>query len=275
MRGMERSGFWMALLLAGILAGCATTPGADTAQGASEQTESDAAESLQDERDGGVFAAADVAEPVARSPLAALAEARGDVDMAVTDIRMAEARGLVQPDARSWLEQARAALADGDAEAAGRLAREAGAQARASLDGYYADQAEQRIALLRRDYAGKMSSAQAMRLDSAESALKAGKSEVALMLVGSLVDEVAPNAQFDAPRTSNGQLTRVVVREGDTLSAIAARPEVYGNADLWPLLLKANRDKFLRVDEVPVGVELIIPRNASQQEIEQAKALTR
>lgn len=266
MRRVEKSGLWTALMLAGLVGGCATTP--PTAETAAAPVEASAEE--VDVEDGDTAGMAEVTAPAGRSPLAELAEARGDIDAAMTDIRMAEARGMPQPEAHAWLEQARKAVDAGDATQASKLAGAAGAQARLALDDYYADMTEQRIALLDKEYSGKMSSAQRMRLHSAESALNAGQPEVALMLVSSLVDEVAPNATFEPHRSKDGKLARIVVKEGDTLSAIAERPDVYGNADLWPLLLKANRNKFLRVDEVPVGVELVIPRDATQAEIEQA-----
>jgi len=291
---VENSSLWAALILAGLLGGCAAPPStqdaaateptkaeaADTSAtaagdtAAAEAAASEAAPTGTDEAGEAAPAAVEEAAPVERASLAELAEARGEIDTAMLEIRMAEARDLPQPEARAKVEQARQALDAGDAARAGELAREAGAQARRALDGYYADMARQRIDVLRKDYSDKMSSAQRMRLDAAESALKAGQAEVALMLVNALVKEVAPNAVFESPR-SDGKLSKVRVREGDTLSDIAARPEVYGNADLWPLLLKANREKFLRVDEVPVGVELVIPRNVTAEEIEEALAQAR
>lgn len=274
MRRVEKSVLWAVLLVAGMLSGCATAPQTRDTAAAEPVEAGEAAESEAMDTDD-TAGMAEASMQVERASLAELAEARGEIDMAMTDIRMAEARGMLLPEAHAWVEQARKALAERDAEQARKLAAEAGAQARMALDGYYADMAQQRIAALRKDYSNKMSSAQRMRLESAESALKAGKAEVALMLVSALVDEVAPNAVFESRRRSDGKLTRITVREGDTLSSIAARPDVYGNADLWPLLLKANRDKFLRVDELPVGIELVIPRNVSQDEIEQAMAQAR
>lgn len=273
----DRTKFWMALILAGVLGGCATTPG--NALKAEAEPVSEAAQDgdavIADDSDNDSGDVADSVEPAERSPMAALAEARGDIDTAMIDVRMAEARGLLQPEATAWLEKATQAVDAGDAGQASKLAREAGAQAQAALEGYYADMTQQRIELLRRKYASKMSAPQGMRLDSAESALNAGKSEVALMLVSTLVDEIAPDATFTARSVTSGELTSVTVRDGDTLSAIAARPDVYGNADMWPLILNANRDKFMRVDEVPVGVELVIPRDATQAEVEKALAQTR
>ena len=282
MRSVEKLAAWLALMLAVALAGCASMPeetpvaaAEDKAvEGAVVENEAAVDEMVVTEEDV-AEAPAEAIEPVQRSSRLELAEARGEINAAMADIRMAEARGLLQPEAKTWLQQAREAVDAGDATQARKLAGEAGGRARAALDGYYADMAQQRIARLRSEYLDKMSSAQRMRLDTAESALKAGQPEVALMLVNALVDEVAPGATFEPPVASGGKVSQVTVREGDTLSAIAVRPEVYGNADLWPLLLKANRGKFLRVDALPVGIVLIIDRNATQEEIDHALALAR
>ncbi|HEB94143.1 MAG TPA: hypothetical protein ENI94_11885 [Gammaproteobacteria bacterium] len=272
MRSVEKTGLWLTVMLAGVLAGCASMPGGEsgvepevTEDGSMTAVEGSVAETP----------AKKIVEPLLRSSTLALAEARGDIDAAMADVRMAEARNMPQPEASSKLQQAREAVDAGDATLARKLAGEAGAHVRAALDGHYAGMAQQRVALLRDEYSGKMSSTQRMRLDSAQSALKAGQPEVALMLVNALVGEVAPDAIFKPPAASDGKLAQVTVREGDTLSAIAARPEVYGNANLWPLLLKANRDKLPRADKVPVGVELVIPRNASPEEIKEALAQAR
>ncbi len=271
----DKSKWWSVLILAGVLGGCATTPGGESKAEAKPEPVSQPTVSEDDSDAVIVDTFGDASEPKERSPLAELAEARGDIDTAMLDIRMAEARGLLQPEANAWLEKASQAVGAGDAGQASKLAREAGAQAQVALDGYYADMTQQRIDLLHTKYASKMSSRQSMRLDSAESALNAGKSEVALMLVGTLVDEIAPDATFTAHSVSGSKLTSVMVHEGDTLSAIAARPEVYGNADMWPLILNANRAKFMRVDEVPVGVELVIPRDATQAEVDKALSQAR
>ncbi len=271
MRRVEKTGLWLTSMLAGMLAGCASMPGGESvASGGTEGASMTPVEGRVAEAP-----VKEIVEPLVRSSTLALAEARGDIDAAMADVRVAEARNMPQPEASAKLQQAREAVDAGDASLARKLAGEAGADVRAALDAHYAGMAQQRVALLRDEYSGKMSSTQRMRLDSAVSALKAGKSEVALMLVNALVSEVAPDAEFKSPLAGGGKPAQVTVREGDTLSAIAARPEVYGNANLWPLLLKANRDKLLRVDKVPVGVELVIPRNASPEEIKEAQALAR
>jgi len=292
MRSVEKSAGWLVLMLAVALGGCASMSGnapvaaaQDEAAAEDRAIEAEPAQASENEvavdeaalaeEDDAAGMPVEAAEPAPRSSRLALAEARGEIDAAMADIRMAEARGLLQPEAKTWLQQAREAVDAGDATQARKLAGEAGGRARTALDGYYAGMAQQRIARLREAYSDRMSSAQGMRLDTAESALKAGQSEVALMLVNALVDEVAPGATFEPPVSSGGKVSQVTVREGDTLSAIAARPEVYGNADLWPLLLKANRGKFLRVDVLPVGIVLVVDRNATQEEIDHALALAR
>lgn len=286
MRGVEKSGSWLALMLAGVLAGCASLPGGESgvepgsqaAEGQPTAVPEGAAtgrESASPVADGGAGTPAEAVEPLQRSSTLALAEARGDIDAAMADVRMAEARNMPQLEANTKLQQAREAVDVGDAALARKLAGEAATRVRAALNEYYTGMAQQRITLLRGEHSGKMSSTQRMRLDSAESALKAGQPEVSLMLVNALVDEVTPDAVFKSPLMNDSELTQVMVRDGDTLSAIAARPEVYDNANLWPLLLKANRDKLSHVDEVPVGIELVIPRNASPEEIKEALAQTR
>jgi len=290
MRSVEKTGLWVALMLTGVLAGCASMPDGESVVEAESQaaegqsatgsesaaTEGESATPVEDDAAEALAETpAEASVPAPRSSTLALAEARGDIDAVMADVRMAEARGMPQPEANTKLQQAREAVDAGDAALARKLAGEAGTRVRAALDEYYAGMAQQRIALLRDEYSGKMSSTQRMRLDSAEAALKAGKPEVALMLVNELVGEIAPGAAFKSPLTSDGKVSQMTVREGDTLSAIAERPEVYGNANLWPLLLRANRDKLLRVDKVPVGVELVIPRNASPEEIKEALALAR
>jgi len=227
MRSVEKSALWLALI-AGVLGGCASMPGGESmtepeskaavgesaaepeskaAEGESvAEPESKAVESESATAEAGSVAETPVeaAEPAQRSPLSELAEARGDIDAAMADVRMAEARGMPQPEARAQLQQAREAVDAGDATQARKLAGKAGTRVRAALNDYYAGMAQQRIALLRDEYSGKMSSVQRMRLDSAESALKAGKPEVALMLVSALVDEIAPGATFK-PRVTSDQ----------------------------------------------------------------------
>ncbi len=63
----------------------------------------------------------------------------------------------------------------------------------------------------------------------------------------------------------------VEVRAGDNLATIAARPEVYEDALLWPLIYKANRDQIKDPKEIFSGQSLMIPRDKSRDEAEAAR----
>lgn len=50
-----------------------------------------------------------------------------------------------------------------------------------------------------------------------------------------------------------------VVKKGDTLEKIAARPEIYGDKKKWYKIFKANKDKIKQPDKIYPGQVLIIP----------------
>lgn len=66
--------------------------------------------------------------------------------------------------------------------------------------------------------------------------------------------------------------TTYMVESGDTLWGIAKKAEIYGNEQQWPLIYDANRD-ILDDYKKPLeeGQKLIIPRNISAVDIEDAK----
>lgn len=61
-----------------------------------------------------------------------------------------------------------------------------------------------------------------------------------------------------------------VVEARDNLWQIAAKPAIYGDARLWPLLLKANAGIIERADLIRPGTTLQIERAPSAEEIESA-----
>jgi nucleoid-associated protein YgaU len=65
--------------------------------------------------------------------------------------------------------------------------------------------------------------------------------------------------------------TSHAVKRGETLPQIAAQAEVYGDASLWPLLYRANRDQIRDPRIVWPGQVLRIPRNASREEQAEAR----
>lgn len=65
---------------------------------------------------------------------------------------------------------------------------------------------------------------------------------------------------------------KYVVKSGDTLEAIAARSEIYGERALWPLIYSANRKKVgNRPENLRVGVELTIPRAYTKAQAQEAR----
>ncbi len=67
------------------------------------------------------------------------------------------------------------------------------------------------------------------------------------------------------------KLSRYKVAKGDSLPAIAARPDVYGDKLLWPLLYQGNRDQLTDPRKLYPGQELHIPRNLRPEDIEAAR----
>ena len=76
----------------------------------------------------------------------------------------------------------------------------------------------------------------------------------------------------DAPAPVAAQLVfEIQVQAGESLADISARPEVYDDSDLWPLIYKANRDQIKDPREIFVGQNLVIPRDKSNAEIDAAR----
>lgn len=66
-------------------------------------------------------------------------------------------------------------------------------------------------------------------------------------------------------------VTRHTVKRGETLPQIAALPEVYGDASLWPLIYKSNRDQISNPAVVWPGQVLRISRNFDKNDISEAR----
>lgn len=69
-----------------------------------------------------------------------------------------------------------------------------------------------------------------------------------------------------------------VTREGDTLRSIASRPEIYSDADLWPLLLDANEAELGAVSpgkRLAGGKVLSIPRSLDVEQMDVAREKAR
>lgn len=65
------------------------------------------------------------------------------------------------------------------------------------------------------------------------------------------------------------------VGEGETLWTISAQPQVYHEGLLWPLLYQANRDQIKDPRQIFPGQTLVIRRDMTQTELEEARQRAR
>lgn len=75
-----------------------------------------------------------------------------------------------------------------------------------------------------------------------------------------------------------GKPSTYVTQAGDSLRSIASRPEIYGDADLWPLLLDANEGSLGSVSpgkRLQAGLSLDVPRSLSIDELDEAREKAR
>lgn len=61
------------------------------------------------------------------------------------------------------------------------------------------------------------------------------------------------------------------VKRGETLPQISAQPEVYGDATLWPIIYRSNRDQVRDPRRIWPGQVLRIPRNVGKDDIAEAR----
>jgi hypothetical protein len=69
-----------------------------------------------------------------------------------------------------------------------------------------------------------------------------------------------------------------VTKSGDTLRSIAGREEIYGEPDLWPLILDANGDALgtqTPKSKLQAGIRLSIPRGQDQDALSDAREKAR
>lgn len=89
------------------------------------------------------------------------------------------------------------------------------------------------------------------------------------------IEEVAPVAtvevgQVESADSGKAQLSEVEVGDLDNLWTIAANEQVYGNAELWPLLLCANKEQIVDADLIYAGQVLNVPQESSAEAVEAA-----
>ncbi|MES2682424.1 MAG: LysM peptidoglycan-binding domain-containing protein [Pseudomonadota bacterium] len=181
-----------------------------------------------------------------------------------TRIALARARQQVQvaqksaPDYRDrerLLAAAEQAAREGNNPRAQSLARQAGNRADYATD---AARTRQAAALLKALYdTTGLNDAQLASLRAAEAQLVRGESAAAV-------------TRLHAIKAVTQKTRPYTVQRGDTLTAIAARENVYGNSLLWPLLWAANRDTIPNPNRLRAGQKIRIRPSPSVDEVVQA-----
>jgi nucleoid-associated protein YgaU len=85
------------------------------------------------------------------------------------------------------------------------------------------------------------------------------------------VEESKPHVEKRKAVAEKQPVSKYTVKRGETLPQIAAQPEVYGDASLWPLIYRANRDQVRDPGVLWPGQVLRIPRNIERSEIIEAR----
>ncbi len=212
----------------------------------------------------------------AKLPDELLSQARTKVSMAYADGAAELAPGEYQL-ASSALQAAEQQIAKGEYQIAertlalsSRYADEALSQARAEKDRIAEEQAQieeqQHQAEVQRQREEKrqaeLRQAELKRQRERELAMAKPKVEP---LVSAPV-EVEPESE-QKPLL----VDQVEVLSGENLAMVAARPEVYNDAQLWPLIYKANRDQIKDPTEIFAGQILVVPRDKSRGEVDAAR----
>lgn len=81
-----------------------------------------------------------------------------------------------------------------------------------------------------------------------------------------------------APPAPQAQSETYTTQAGDTLAQIAARPEVYADPDLWPLLLDANGETLKgksAADKLAADLVLEVPRGSAPEAMDSARERAR
>lgn len=214
-------------------------------------------------------AAADVGDPVALPANESEARQRYAHALAVAEQTAALVVGWTA--ANPTLESSRVALSKRDWPSAMRDAEESLARADQALSDHYARLANEELS---RTYAyAGLDDAQLLQLRAAEEIMVTGNSRLA----------------YGRLRTLNQQLAKrtklYTVAAGDSLWIIAARPEVYANPLLWPLIWQTNatlipdpnrlrRGQVLKLRAHPSADEIARAVQFARAETRRAKGLT-
>lgn len=158
-------------------------------------------------------------------------------------------------EADQLMATARAAANQGNNPRAQSLAQEARSRAEVALDGQYVTLSAQKLQELY-SVTG-LSDDQLARMRAAEVALLRGEGRSAYALLNTLSTEIKSDKNH-------------AVKSGDSLWSISAKPEVYANPYLWPLIWDANKGKIKDPNMLHIGQVLKIKPNPTVDEVVQA-----
>ena len=99
---------------------------------------------------------------------------------------------------------------------------------------------------------------------------KPGTAPTGEALTGPEASAPAEAAPASAAPESVASVDTYLVRPGDTLSSIAAKPEIYGKASAWHRIFNANRDQLKNPQHLRPGMTLKIPRGAAGKAVSPA-----
>ena len=85
------------------------------------------------------------------------------------------------------------------------------------------------------------------------------------------VEKKAPPVKPPRPAPQPQLAERIEVRSGENLAIVAAREDVYSDQLLWPLIYRANRDQIKDPRQIFPGQTLVIPRDKTPEEQEEAR----
>jgi nucleoid-associated protein YgaU len=96
------------------------------------------------------------------------------------------------------------------------------------------------------------------------------------VMVGQVEREPGVADEAWQPEGASASYESYTVKAGDTLTSIAAKPEIYGSAGQWQRLYNANRERIQDPNRITAGMTLRVPRDegvasgqAEQEEDEQ------
>lgn len=84
--------------------------------------------------------------------------------------------------------------------------------------------------------------------------------------------EGVPAPVTEKPAPAPELPTTYTVEKCDDLWAISSKPQIYGDAWLWPLIYDANKAKIADANKLAVGTVLDIPRDVSDADKAAARA---